>query len=296
MDNTDKIPVGGYRLTLNDGNVIPQLGQGMYLIPDGPVAYNAVKCALETGFRHIDTAHAYQNERSVGKAVKESGIPRDQIWITSKLWVNEYGPKETLPAIERMLKRLDTDYIDLVYLHQAVGDYVGAWQELIKAQQQGKVRSIGISDFDYNDPLFDNFINQVEKLPAMMQIECHPFAQRIHWEEKLKAKGIQLEAWFPLGGRDSKGAELADPTIDAIARAHGKSAAQVIIRWHLQKGHCVVPGSSNPEHIRENYDVFDFSLSDEEMKQIADLNKEQRYFTLDYDQSAKWFNEYKLWD
>ena len=228
--------------------------------------------------------------------MKDSGIPRDQIWLTSKLWINEYGPKETLPAIERMLKRLDVEYLDLIYLHQAVGDYVGAWHELIKAQKQGKVRSIGISDFDYNDPLFDNFINQAEKLPAMMQIECHPLAQRIHWEEKLKAKGIQLEAWFPLGGRDSKGAELSLPTIEAIAKAHGKSAAQVIIRWHLQKGHCVVPGSSNPEHIKENYHVFDFSLTDDEMKQIAALNKEQRYFTLDYDQSAKWFKEFNLWD
>src|SRR5699024_10183396 len=167
-------------------------------------------------YRHIDTAHAYGNERSVVQAVRESGIPREEIWVTSKLWPNEYGEGKTLPAIDKMLRRFGFDYVDLLYLHQPVGDYVGAWKELEKAVEQGKVRAIGISNFDYNDELFNAMAGMKVK-PAAMQIECHPYAQRTYWQKRLKEDGIVLECWYPLGGRQSRGELLEDPVINRIA-------------------------------------------------------------------------------
>ena len=167
-------------LKLNKGAVMPQFGLGVYQIKDGENAYNAVLTALKNGYRHIDTAHAYQNERSVGKAIKDSGIPRDSIWITSKLWPNEYGSEQTPAAIERMLKRLDVDYIDLLYLHQPVGDYVGGYKAMEQALKEGKLKAIGISNFDFSDSLYHSLVDNVELTPDAMQIECHPYAQRKH--------------------------------------------------------------------------------------------------------------------
>ena len=195
-----------------------------------------------------------------------------------------------------MLARLGLEYLDLVYLHQPLGDYNGAWKELEKALEMGKVRAIGISDFDFNDELFESIVVPAKVKPQMFQIECHPYAQREHWQEMAAKYNIQIESWFPLGGRDSHGEILRDPVINAIAKAHGKSAAQVIIRWHLQKGFCVVPGSSNPAHIQENIESFSFTLSDDEMKQIAALNKEKRYFNMSYEQIKAWMGDYELWD
>lgn len=282
-------------LELNNGTLMPQFGLGTFMVPEGKTAREAVSFALKNGYRHFDTAHAYANERSVGKAIKESGISRDSVWITSKLWPNEYGEGKTLVAIDKMLHRLGTDYIDLVYLHQPVGDYIGAWKELEEAVEIGKVRAIGISNFDFSDSLFDDFYNQMSIKPAAMQIECHPYAQRAHWQEKLNALGIILECWFPLGGRDSKGEILRDSTIRKIAENHGKSAAQIIIRWHIQKGFSVIPGTDNPNYIIENINVFDFELSDDEMQQIAALNKEKRYFNMTFDQIQR-FGDYKVED
>ena len=283
-------------LKLNNGLTMPQLGIGTYLLAEGDVSKNAVLTALRKGYRHIDTAHAYGNERSVGQAVKESGVPRDSIWITSKLWPNEYGEGKTLPAIDKMLKRLEVDYIDLVYLHQPAGDYVGAWKELEKAVAQGKVRSIGVSNFDYNDSLFDNFYAQMKIKPATMQIECHPYAQRKHWQEKLKALNIVMECWFPLGGRESKGKILRDSTINQIALAHGKSAAQIILRWEIQEGFSVVPGTDNPDYLDENIHVFDFALTDKEMQMIRSLNTESRFFNMTLEQVQDRFGKYEIND
>ena len=283
-------------LKLNNGLTMPQLGIGTYLLAEGDVSKNAVLTALRKGYRHIDTAHAYGNERSVGQAVKESGVPRDSIWITSKLWPNEYGEGKTLPAIDKMLKRLEVDYIDLVYLHQPAGDYVGAWKELEKAVAQGKVRSIGVSNFDYNDSLFDNFYAQMKIKPATMQIECHPYAQRKHCQEKLKALNIVLECWFPLGGRESKGKILRDSTINQIALAHGKSAAQIILRWEIQEGFSVVPGTDNPDYLDENIHVFDFALTDKEMQMIRLLNTESRFFNMTLEQVQDRFGKYEIND
>ena len=277
-------------LTLNNGVQMPQIGLGLYMIPEGDVAYNSVMTALENGYRHFDCAHAYQNERSLGRAIKDSGVERDSLWITSKLWPNEYGEGKTLKAIERMLGRLGLEYIDLVYFHQPMGDYVGGWKEMEMALSMGMVRAIGISNFDANDSIFNEFIASAKVKPQIMQIECHPYAQRKHWQERCAAEGIQIECWFPLGGRDSKGEILRDPVINEIAQAHGKSAAQVIIRWHIQEGFSVIPGSSNPAHIKENIDVLDFALSNVEMQRIRALDKEARYFNMPYEQQVKWFS------
>lgn len=283
-------------LTLNNGVQMPQFGLGVYSIPDGEETYNSVMTALKCGYRHIDTAHAYQNERSVGQAIKDSGIPRDSIWVTSKLWPNEYGEEVTPKQLDKMLERLGLEYIDLVYLHQPLRDYNGGWRALEKALEAGKVRAIGISDFDFSDELFNSIVEPARIKPQMFQIECHPYAQREHWQEIAKKYDIKIECWFPLGGRDSKGEILRDPVIGEIAKAHGKSAAQIIIRWHIQKGFCVVPGSSNPKHIKENIEVFDFELTQDEMTKMASLNKEKRYFNMTYKQIKEWMENYELWD
>ena len=283
-------------LTLNNGVKMPQFGLGLYMIAEGDEAYNSVKTALENGYRHFDCAHAYQNERSLGRAIKDSGVERDSIWITSKLWPNEYGEGKTLKAIDRMLGRLGLEYIDLVYFHQPMGDFVGGWKEMEQALAMGKVRAIGISNFDVSDEIFDSLIKSAKVKPQIMQIECHPYAQRKHWQQRLAEEGIQIECWFPLGGRDSKGEILRDKTINEIAQAHGKSAAQVIIRWHLQEGFSVIPGASNPAYIKENIEVFDFALSNVEMARIRALNKEKRYFNMSYEDQVKWFSQWNPTD
>ena len=277
-------------LTLNNGVQMPQFGLGLYMIPEGDVAYNSVMTALENGYRHFDCAHAYQNERSLGRALKDSGVPRDSVWLTRKLWPNEYGEGKTLKAIDRMCGRLGVDYIDLVYFHQPMGDFIGGWKEMEQALASGKVRAIGISNFDISDKIFDSLINSATVKPQIMQIECHPYAQRKHWQQRCADEGIMIESWFPLGGRDSKGEILRDPTINTIAKAHGKTAAQVIIRWHIQEGFSVVPGSSNPKHIKENIETLNFTLTDAEMQQIRALDKEKRYFNMPYEEQVKWFS------
>lgn len=289
-------PMNQTTLTLNNGVVVPQFGLGVYSIPAEETTYNSVLTALKAGYRHIDTAHAYSNERSVGQAVKDSGIPREEIWITSKLWPNEYDPKVIQQQIDKMLERLGLEYIDLIYFHQPLGNYLEGWKEMEKAQAAGKVRAIGISNFDFNDELFDSIVEPAGVKPQMFQIECHPYAQRKHWQQKCAKYDIKIECWFPLGGRDSKGEGMRDPVINEIAAAHGKSAVQTIIRWHIQKGFSVVPGSSNPKHIQENIEVFDFELTPEEMARIEALDQEKRYFTMSHDQIKAWMGDYKLWD
>ena len=281
---------------LNNGEWMPRFGIGTFNVPGDSTAADAVAYALKCGYRHIDTAHAYRVERGVGKAVKESGIPRSQIWITSKLWPSEYGEGKTLAAIDRMLERLQTDYIDLLYVHQPMGDYRGAWRDMEKAVKQGKVRSLGISNFDASDSLFNDIISFAEIKPAVMQIECHPYAQRSEWQQKAKQNGIQMECWFPLGGEMSKGALLRDPVIRAIAEAHGKTPAQIIIRWHIQKGFSVIPGATRHDYIKENISVFDFKLTDEEMGQMRNLNKEKRFFNMNYKQAEQFMLNWKIED
>lgn len=294
INATEKEVNGQPYVQLNNGQWMPRFGIGTYNVPGDSVAEDAVAYALKCGYRHIDTAHAYHVERGVGKAVKESGIPRSEIWITSKLWPSEYGEGKTMEAIDKMLERLQTDYIDLLYVHQPMGDYRGAWRDMEKAVKQGKVRSLGISNFDASDSLFNDIMEFAEIKPAVMQIECHPYAQRKEWQQKTRQHNIQLECWFPLGGEMSNGALFKDPTIQKIAKVHGKSPAQIIIRWHIQEGFSVIPGATRHDYIKENISVFDFYLTDEEMAQMRSLNKEKRFFNMDYKQAEKFVLNWKL--
>ena len=296
INATEKEVNGQPYVQLNNGQWMPRFGIGTYNVPGDSVAEDAVAYALKCGYRHIDTAHAYHVERGVGKAVKESGIPRSEIWITSKLWPSEYGEGKTMEAIDKMLERLQTDYIDLLYVHQPMGDYRGAWRDMEKAVKQGKVRSLGISNFDASDSLFNDIMEFAEIKPAVMQIECHPYAQRKEWQQKTRQHNIQLECWFPLGGEMSNGALFKDPTIQKIAKVHGKSPAQIIIRWHIQEGFSVIPGATRHDYIKENISVFDFYLTDEEMAQMRSLNKEKRFFNMDYKQAEKFVLNWKLDD
>ncbi|MEF2683403.1 MAG: aldo/keto reductase [Parabacteroides johnsonii] len=282
-------------LQLNNGVFMPQFGLGTFMasVED---CRQACLMALKNGYRHIDTAHAYMNERGVGNAIKESGIPRKEIWVTSKLWPSEYGEGKTLEAIDKMLSRLQLDYIDLLYVHQPIGDFVGAWKDMEKAVEAGKVRALGISNFDASDEVFRTIMDSTHIKPAALQIECHPYAQRLEMREKVKPYGILVECWFPLGGAMSDGALLKDSTILKIAEIHGKSTAQIILRWHIQEGFSVIPGATNPDYIKENIEIFDFELSDKEMASIRSLNKEKRFFNATLEQVEKMVWNAKLDD
>lgn len=281
---------------LNNGILMPRFGLGTFLQPNDSVCYNSVSTALKAGYRHIDTAHAYGDERGVGLAVKESGIPRNEIWITSKLWPSEYGEGKTLAAIDRMLERLNTDYIDLLYVHQPVGDFVGAWKDMEKAVAMGKVRALGISNFDANDEVFQIIMRESTVKPAVLQIECHPYAQRVEMREKVRPYGIHVTSWFPLGGAMSQGALLRDPEIMKIAEAHGKTPAQIILRWHIQEGLSAIPGATNPDYINENIGIFDFELTAGEMQTMRSLNKETRFFNMTLPQVEEMVRNYPLAD
>ncbi len=282
-----KTAAGVPMVQLNNGILMPQFGLGTFMQPSDEVCEQSCLTALKAGYRHIDTAHAYNDEAGVGRAVKNSGIPREEIWITSKLWPTEYGEGKTLKAIDEMLERMQLDYIDLLYVHQPVGDFVGAWKDMEKAVAMGKVRALGISNFDASDEVFNKIMSESTVKPAVLQIECHPYAQRLAMREKVKPYGIHITCWFPLGGAMSKGALFKNPTIIEIAKAHGKTPAQIILRWHIQEGFSVIPGASNPDYIKENIQIFDFELTDEEMAQMRALNKEERFFKMSLDEKER---------
>ena len=292
----DKIINGIPYVTLNNGHLMPRFGIGTFNDPGDSIACDAVTFALKNGYRHIDTAHAYRVERGVGKAVNESGIPRDEIWVTSKLWPSEYGEGKTMEAIDRMLNRLGLDYIDLLYVHQPMGDWRGAWRDMEKAVEQGKVRTLGLSNFDAADSLYTAALEFAKIKPAVMQIECHPYAQRRHWQERTQQDSIQLECWFPLGGAMSNGALFKDPEIIKIAEAHGKTPAQIILRWHIQEGFSTIPGATDHGYITENINIFDFELSPEEMAAMRALDKEQRFFNMDYKEAEQFMLNWKMDD
>ena len=273
------------QVTLPNGVSMPALGFGLWSVPGGEKTYVAVRAALKAGFRHIDTAHRYQNERSVGQALIDSGIPRDEVWLTSKLWIHEMGQGVAMKAIEKMLERMQVNYLDTVYIHQPYNDYLGAWKDLETALKTGKVRSIGLSNFDFSDEIFSSVVDHCEIKPQLLQIECHPYAQRKHWQDLCRHHNIQLESWYSLGGKPSNGALFSDPTIIQIAEAHHKTPPQVVIRWHIREGFSLLTGSTNPSHIRENYSVFDFELTKEEMESIRALDKEQRFAVRTYEES-----------
>lgn len=294
MKAEDKIINGIPYVTLNNGKQMPRFGIGTFNVPGDSVAAEAVTFALKNGYRHIDTAHAYRVERGVGQAIKESGVPREEIWVTSKLWPSEYSDADA--AIDRMLERLGLDYIDLLYVHQPMGDWRSAWRAMEQAVADGRVRTLGISNFDAADSLYTAAIEWAKIKPAVMQIECHPYAQRKAWTEKLAGDSIILEAWFPLGGAMSNGALFKDPVLRQIADGHGKTPAQIILRWHIQEGHSAIPGATDHDYITENIDIFDFELSPEEMAQIRGIDKEQRFFNMDYRQAEQFMLNWKMDD
>ena len=255
-------------LKLNDGNVIPQIGFGVFLIPNDGSTYNAVKVALQSGYRHIDTAAAYFNEEEVGQAVRESGIKREEIFVTSKLWLQDYGYEAAKKGIDTSLRKLGVDYIDLYLLHQPYFDTIGAWQALVEAQKEGKIKSIGVSNM--TPRLFNDFISQTKIKPAVNQVECNPYFQQKELREVLKKHGTLLEAWYPLGHGNKE--LLNNEILVKLAQKYGKDTVQIILRWHIQEGNIALPKATSEAHIKGNIDVFDFALSDEEMAQIRALD------------------------
>ena len=263
-------------ITLNDGTKIPQFGLGVYQVPDGEATYNAVLDALKIGVRHIDTAHAYQNERSVGKAVKDSGVPREEVWITTKLWPHEYGEGKTSAAIDKMLERLGTDYIDLLLLHQQFGDYLGAWKDMEKTVKAGKVKSIGISNFE--SERLEELCEAATIKPSVLQVECHPYYQQNGLKKRIEKYGTVIESWYPIGHGD-KGL-IGEAVFTKLAQKYGKSNVQIILRWHIQEGTIVFPRTTNPQHMKENFEIFDFELTVDEMAEIRALNCGKRFFNM----------------
>ena len=282
MPGISKVPY----LKLNNGVEMPQLGLGTFAQPSNDVCRNSVLAALQAGFRHIDTAHGYNDERGVGQGIVDSGVNRKDIWLTSKLWIGDYDKGKTLDSLNRMLDRLQTDYLDLLYIHHPVGEVMNAWKAMEKAVEQGKVRALGISNFDYPDKIVQDYFydicNNQTMRPQVIQLETNIYAQRRDMREKIRPYDIQLECWFPLGGTMGVQCLSQDPVIQQIAKAHDKSAVQTMLRWHIQEGFSVIPGSKNPDHIKENIDIFDFELNEDEMNRIRAIDKGTRTFQSRY--------------
>ena len=259
------------------------------MVPDGEETKKACLDALKMGYRHIDTAHAYQNERSVGEAVRESGIEREEIWVTSKLWPSEYGEGKTMTAIDKMLERLNIGYIDLLLLHQQAGDYMGAWRDMEKAVEQGKVRSIGLSNFE--SERLEEICAAAKIKPAALQVECHPYYQQADLKKRIAPYGTVVEAWYPIGHGD---ADLINESIfTELAKKYGKTNVQIILRWHIQEGNVIFPKSTNPQHIKDNFDIFDFELTAEEMAKIKELDRNVRFFNATLEQQEAQFASWK---
>lgn len=255
-------------MTLNDGNYIPAVGFGVYLIPNDGSTYRAVRMALDAGYRHIDTAAAYFNEEEVGKAVRDSGIPREEIFVTSKLWLQDYGYEAARKGTETSLAKLGLDYIDLYLLHQPYGDVVGAWKALEDIKAEGRLRSIGVSNMTPN--IWNQYVPQFKTLPAVDQVECNPFFQQKKLRELLDPLGVKIEAYFPLGHGDEK--LLSHPIILSLAEKYKRSASQIILRFEVQEGFIVLPKSMNEAHIKDNIGISEFSLAEEDMRRIRALD------------------------
>lgn len=255
-------------IKLNNGIEIPSIGFGVFMIPNDGPTYEAVKQALASGYRHIDTAAGYMNESDVGKAIKDSKIDRKEIFITSKLWLQDYGYENAKKGIETSLKLLDTDYIDLYLLHQPYGDYAGAWKALEEAYQEGKLKAIGISNVTVN--LWNQFKDIFTVTPAVNQVEFNPFVQQKELRKVMDENGVKLEAWYPLGHGNSE--LLGNETIVSLANKYNKNPGQIILRWINQEGIISLPKSTNPERIKGNIDIFDFELTNEEVKAIEALD------------------------
>ena len=258
-------------ITLNNGVEMPLVGLGTYqLSPDEAQA--SVTFALDNGYELIDTANVYVNERGVGRGMRASTKAREDVFLETKLWPSFY---DSDTAVDETLERLGVAYTDLVILHQPAGDYITGYRKLEDAYRAGKLRSIGISNF--NAAEVQHLIDECEVMPALIQTECHPYFPQTELKKLLAQHNIALQAWYPLGGRGNDSI-MGEPLIGELAKAHGRSPAQVILRWHVQQGNIVIPGSKTPSHIAQNIDLFDFALTGEEMAQIDSLDKGKPFF------------------
>ena len=257
--------------TLNNGIKMPMAGIGTFLLtPDEAEA--SVLSALQCGYRLIDTANAYVNEKAVGRAMRKFRIPRDEIFLETKLWPSFYEQED---AVEKTLQRLGTDYIDLLLIHQPAGNYVAGYRLMEKAYKEGKVRAIGLSNFTPEQ--VQEILDICEVKPAVLQTEVHPYSQEKELKAFLDKEGIVIQAWYPLGHGDKT--LIQEPLFTEFGKKYGKSNAQIILRWHIQAGNIVIPGSKNPAHIKDNFNLFDFALTDDEMAKITALDKQKRYYT-----------------
>lgn len=259
-------------VTLNSGYQMPINGIGTYSLTDEECE-NSISEALARGVRLIDTAYIYRNEESVGEAVRNSGIDREEIFVTTKLYPSQFSNASS--AIDEALDRLDIEYIDLMLLHHPGDNDVEAYQAMEEAVADGKIRSIGLSNW-YIEEL-EEFLPQITITPALVQNEIHPYYQDTEVIDYIQSLGIVVEGWYPLGGRGHTAELLENPVISDIAETHGKSSAQIILRWNLQRGVVVIPGSSNPDHIQENTELYDFELTQSEMEKISDLDRNEKH-------------------
>ena len=257
-------------LALNNGIECPAVGVGTFMLSPAD-AENSVREALRAGCRLVDTANAYQNERAVGRGIRASGVPRGEIFLSTKLWPSEYGNPR---AVDETLERLGTDYVDLLFVHQPAGDWLAGYRQLEKALRDGRARSIGISNFE--GKYIAELETKWETVPQFVQVEAHPYFTQKELRGTLDRLGIRLMSWYPLGHGDR--ALLEEPVFAELAAKYGKTPAQVVLRWHVEMGFAVIPGSRNPAHVRENLDILDFSLTADEMARIAALDKGVRYY------------------
>ncbi len=276
---------------LNNGVEMPILGFGVFQMNDPKECEQAVYDALMAGYRLIDTAASYLNEEAVGRAIKRSGVPREELFITTKLWVQDAGYESTKKAFARSLERLQLDYLDLYLIHQPFGDVYGSWRAMEELYREGKIRAIGVSNF-YPDRLTD-FIIHNEVVPAVNQVETHPFCQQIESAKFMKENNVQIESWGPFA--EGKNNMFQNEILVSIAEKHNKSVAQVILRWLTQKGVVAIPKSVRKERIIENFNIFDFELSQEDMEKIAALDtKESLFFSHRDPEMVKWIGTRKL--
>lgn len=259
-------------VTLNSGYEMPLNGIGTYSLT-GDICYNSITSALNSGVRLIDTAYMYRNEEEVGRAIKNSGIPREEIFVITKIYPSQFSNPEE--AIDMALEKLDIGYIDMMLLHHPGTNDVNAYKAMEKYVKEGKIHSIGLSNWYIKE--LEEFLPQVEITPALVQNEIHPYYQELDVVPYIQSKGIVVQGWYPFGGRGHTSELLNNETISEIANTHNVSSAQVILRWNLQRGVVVIPGSSNPDHIKENTEIYHFELTDDEMKRIEELNRDEKH-------------------
>lgn len=274
---------------LNNGVMMPNVGIGTFLL-EPKDAENSVREALKLGYRMIDTANAYCNERAVGRGMRSSGLKREEIFLSTKLWASEY---ENPNAVDETLERLGTNYIDLLFIHQATSNWRKGYDQLVKAYKEGKIRAIGISNFEKH---INEVLDEYDVKPQVIQVECHPFYPQDELRKITEKADIRIMSWYPLGGKGNTKELLDSEIVKKIALKHNKSTAQVVLKWHNQMGFITIPGSKNVDHIKDNIDIFDFELDKEDMENMAKLNVGKRRYEADdnrVEEYGKWQPTYE---